>query len=58
MEFGTFATLQASWFEKRIEALTLEQSLLEGRAVLHTLLGSEVGKMTSTKRIQLEEKEK
>jgi outer membrane protein TolC len=58
MEFGTFATLQASWFEKRIEALTLEQSLLEGRAVLQTLLGSEVGKVTSTKRIQLEEKEK
>lgn len=55
MEFGTFTSLRAAWFEKRLEALTLEQSLLEQHAVLQTLLGGEFGKPVTTPRIKWEE---
>ena len=57
MEFGTFTALQSSWYEKKLEALTLEQSLWEGRAVLQTLLGSDFGDPASPPQVRLEEKE-
>ncbi|MDA8430872.1 MAG: TolC family protein [Geobacteraceae bacterium] len=41
MEIAQFTGLQAALFEKRLEVQTLEQSLLEQRAMLLTLLGSD-----------------
>ena len=53
MEFATFTTLRASLFEKRLEALTLEQSLLEQQAILQTVLGTDFRGLTDTPQIQL-----
>ena len=54
MEFATFAGLQASLFEKRLEALALEQSILEQRAILQTLVGSDFSMQTVAPHIRRE----
>lgn len=53
MEFATFAALRSSLFEKRLEALALEQALLEQRAILQTVLGTDFRGLTATPQIQL-----
>ena len=51
IEFATFTTLRASLFEKRLEALALEQALLEQRAILQTVLGTDFRGTTDTPQI-------
>ncbi|WP_298270411.1 TolC family protein [Geobacter sp.] len=51
MEFATFSSLRASLFEKRLEALALEQSLFEQQAILQTLLGADFRGLTSPPQI-------
>ncbi|MGA7826392.1 MAG: TolC family protein [Geobacteraceae bacterium] len=54
MEFATFTSIQSALYEKRLEALSLEQSLLEQKAVLQTLVGSDFSGNSESSQILLE----
>ncbi len=56
MNITTYTDLQAALLKKRIEAITLEQTTLEQRAALQTLLGSELHMDIAPAEIQFDEK--
>lgn len=58
MEFSSYTVLRSALFEKRIEELTLEQSVQEQQAVLRTLLGSEFQDSKKASDIRMEKEGK
>lgn len=54
IDYFTYTTLRTALFEKKIEALTLEQTILEQKAVLQTLLGNDFGGASGMQRIRME----